>query len=117
MDSVFSQNDRHSRCLVLLKSLLYELLLSLRSCQQVSVLLDRACISLCLILLCAALCCFNPRSQPERFTYYSIGNVSDGASEFKGRHNMVCQILACLVEMMSCVEINVLFSVLVHVGL
>ena len=54
MDSVFLQNYRHSRCLVLFKSLLYDLLLFLRSCQQISVLLDRACISLCLIPLCAA---------------------------------------------------------------
>ena len=54
MDSVFLQNDHHSRCLVLFKSLLYDLLLSLRSCQQVLVLFDRARICLCLMLLCAA---------------------------------------------------------------
>ena len=64
----------------------------------------------------ASLCCFYFRSQPGRFTY-SVGNVSDRASEFKGRHNMVCQILACLVEMYnSCGEINMMISVLVYVG-
>ena len=48
---------------------------------------------------------------------YSVGNVSDRACEFKGRHNMVCQILACLVEMYNFGEINMMISVLVHVGL
>ena len=50
MDSVFLQNDRHSLYLVLFKSLLYDLFLKLRSCQQVSILFDQARISLCLML-------------------------------------------------------------------
>ena len=48
---------------------------------------------------------------------YSVGNVSDRACELKGRHNMVCHILACLVENYSCGEINMMISVLVHGGL
>ena len=67
-------------------------------------------------VLDASLCCFYFRSQPGRFTY-SVGNVSDWACEFKGRHNVVCQILTCLVEVCSSGEINILISVLVHLGL
>ena len=104
IDSVFSQNGRHSRCLVLLKSLLYD-----SKVLPARVRLVRSGSNK--LVLDTSLCCLNFRSQPGRFTY-SVGNVSDGASKFKGRHDMVCQILAYLVEMFSCVEINMLFSVL-----
>ena len=67
-------------------------------------------------VLDASLCCFYFRSQPGRFRY-CVGNVSDWACEFKGRHNVVCQILTCLVEVCSSGEINILISVLVHLGL
>ena len=62
-----------------------------------------------------SLCCFYFRSQSGSLAN-SVGYVGDGTGEFKSSHEIVCQIMVCLVKMPGCGEITLSIGFKIHVG-